>query len=99
MRRSCCAACWTVATAPVAGRLAGALRHIGWAEFANEIVTTIKAAGYDVRDSDPRAVRGTDRRKDTGVLQSVSGTVRGAFPPPDVHCRRCFPKQRFLLGR
>jgi len=37
----------------VAGRLAGALRHIGRAEFADEIVTTMKAAGYDVRESDP----------------------------------------------
>jgi hypothetical protein len=39
----------------VAGRLAGALRHIGRADAADEIVTTMKAAGYNVRASDPFA--------------------------------------------
>jgi len=41
----------------VAGRLAGAFRRIGRAEAADEIVTTMKAAGYDVRESDPFAER------------------------------------------
>jgi len=37
----------------VAGRLAGALRHVGRAEPAAEILSTMKAAGYDVRETDP----------------------------------------------
>jgi hypothetical protein len=37
----------------VAGRLAGAFRRIGRAGAADEIVRTMKAAGYDVRESDP----------------------------------------------
>jgi len=37
----------------VAGRLAGALRHVGRVELAVEILTTMKAAGYDVREIDP----------------------------------------------
>ncbi|MEX2660640.1 MAG: Fic family protein [Vicinamibacterales bacterium] len=36
-----------------AGAIAGALRRIGRAELADDIVKTMKAAGYDVRESDP----------------------------------------------
>jgi len=39
----------------IAGRLAGALKRIGRPEAAAEIVTTMKAAGYDVRETDPLA--------------------------------------------
>ena len=38
-----------------AGQLAGAFRRIGRAQIADEIVSTMKAAGYDVRESDPFA--------------------------------------------
>lgn len=37
----------------VAGRLAGAFRRIGRADVADEIVSTMKAASYAVRESDP----------------------------------------------
>lgn len=37
----------------VAGRLAGAFRNIGKDKIADEIVKTMKAAGYDVRESNP----------------------------------------------
>lgn len=37
----------------VAGRLAGAFRNIGNKKIADEIVKTMKAAGYDVREQDP----------------------------------------------
>lgn len=37
----------------IAGRLAGAFRHIGRAAIADEIVTTMKAAHFDVREKDP----------------------------------------------
>lgn len=38
-----------------AGLIAGALRRIGRTEMAEEIVRTMKRAGYDVRESDPYA--------------------------------------------
>lgn len=37
----------------IAGRLAGALRRIGQAEMADEILRSMKAADYDVRETDP----------------------------------------------
>ena len=39
----------------IAGRLAGAFRNIGRADSADEILQTMKAAGYDVREHDPFA--------------------------------------------
>ncbi len=37
----------------IAGRLAGAFRRMGRSEIAAEIIATMKAAGYDVRETDP----------------------------------------------
>lgn len=37
----------------IAGRLAGAFRNIGRARVADDIVATMRAAGYDVRENDP----------------------------------------------
>jgi len=37
----------------IAGRLAGAFRNIGNNRFADEIISTMKSAGYDVRKTDP----------------------------------------------
>ena len=37
----------------IAGRLAGAFRNTGNDRFADDIVNTMKSAGYDVRESDP----------------------------------------------
>jgi len=37
----------------IAGRLAGAFRNIGNDRFAGEIISTMKSAGYDVRETDP----------------------------------------------
>lgn len=37
----------------VAGRLAGAFRNVGNNKIADEIVGTMKSAGYDVREADP----------------------------------------------
>ena len=37
----------------IAGRLAGALRRLGRATTADEILTVMKRAGYDVRETDP----------------------------------------------
>ncbi|MGO8840765.1 MAG: Fic family protein [Methyloceanibacter sp.] len=41
----------------VAGRLAGAFRRIGRADVADKILSALKAAGYDVRETDPFARR------------------------------------------
>lgn len=37
----------------IAGRLAGAFRNIGRARIADDILKTMKAAGYEVRENDP----------------------------------------------
>src|SRR5690606_6838763 len=37
----------------IAGRLAGAMRNIGRDLVADDIIQTMKAAGYDVRETDP----------------------------------------------
>ncbi len=37
----------------IAGRLAGAFRNIGKDRMADDIIKTMKAAGYDTRESDP----------------------------------------------
>ena len=42
-----------------AGRLAGAFRNIGHTSAADEIVTTMKSLGYDVREEDPFADHST----------------------------------------
>ena len=39
----------------IAGRLAGAFRNIGKDKIADEIIETMKSAGYDVRETDPFA--------------------------------------------
>jgi hypothetical protein len=36
-----------------AGRLAGAFRNIGRERIADEIITTMRGAGYDIRETDP----------------------------------------------
>ena len=43
----------------VAGRLAGAFRNIGREKIADEIVRTMKRAGFDVREKDPFAQQPT----------------------------------------
>ncbi|HLP55030.1 MAG TPA: Fic family protein [Fluviicola sp.] len=37
----------------IAGRLAGAFRNIGEEKIANDIIKSMRAAGYDVRETDP----------------------------------------------
>ena len=53
----------------VAGRLAGAFRRIGRGEVANEMIETMRATGYDVRESDPF------------VSEHRLGAVRPQVPP------------------
>ena len=76
----------------VAGRLAGALRGLGRGDAADEIVTTMKAAGYDVRESDPFAGRAPEPAPAAAVppivgrIQAMWASMRArvldVFPPP-----------------
>jgi len=76
----------------VAGRLAGAFRRIGRPEAAGEIVTTMKAAGYDVRETDPFAGRAALApepvavapivRRMQAMWESMRGKVLEVFPGP-----------------
>ncbi len=75
----------------VAGRLAGALRAIGRSDAADEIVTTMKAASYDVRENDPFGGRAThvpvtSAAPIVGRIQAMWETMRARvldiFPSP-----------------
>jgi len=55
-----------------AGHLAGAFRRIGRPEIADEIVSTMKSAGYDVRENDPFAAEHT-----FGVLHVTTSPIVG----------------------
>jgi fido (protein-threonine AMPylation protein) len=67
----------------VAGRLAGAFRRIGRADAADEIVATMKAAEYQVREADPFAHRqtfGTIRPTQAPIVARIEAlwkTMRG----------------------
>ena len=73
-----------------AGYLAGAFRRIGRPEIADEIVKTMKSAGYDVRESDPFApdqTFGALRPATAPIVgrlqamwESMRGSVIEAFP-------------------
>jgi fido (protein-threonine AMPylation protein) len=74
----------------VAGRLAGAFRRIGRGGIADEIVSTMKSAGYVIRENDPFTPEQTFILLETaappivGRLQALweaaRGTVIEAFP-------------------
>ena len=76
----------------IAGRLAGALRRIGRADLAAEILRAMKAAGYDVRETDPftpeqtfGAVSRTAApivERLQALLESFREPVIAAFPKP-----------------
>jgi len=74
----------------VAGRLGGAFRNIGRARIADDILKTMRAAGYDVRENDPFSDRRTPalpaREKSPYVTrirlmwQQMRKTVMEIFP-------------------
>lgn len=77
----------------IAGRLVGALRRAGRTEQADEILSVMKTAGYDVRESDPfaggRRPLAISRPTDApivGRLRAMWAASRDAvikvFPPP-----------------
>jgi fido (protein-threonine AMPylation protein) len=69
----------------IAGRLAGAFRRIGRTQAADEIIKTMRAASYDVRETDPFAAQQTFSalRPATapivGRMQAMWGSMRGAI--------------------
>ena len=66
----------------VAGRLAGAFRRVGRDAFADEILAVFKAAGYDVRESDPFAG------------QTAVTTIAAGEPPLVTRLRAIWQSQR-----
>lgn len=56
----------------IAGRLAGAFRRVGRAEVADDILGSMKAAGYDVRETDPFAPQQT-----FGAVSRVASPIVG----------------------
>lgn len=75
----------------VAGRLAGAFRNAGQGRIANEIVRTMQAAGYTVRENDPFAStpQSPFLRQESPYVHRIRlmwdamrQPVADAFPPP-----------------
>lgn len=77
----------------VAGRLTGALRRAGRTEQANEILSAMESAGYDVRESDPfeeqQNVLTTRRPTDAPIVARLQAmwaacreTALEVFPAP-----------------
>ena len=76
----------------IAGRLAGALRRIERPDAAEEIIATMKATGYDVREIDPfagqqplapiPAMTAPIVGRMQAMWQSMREKVLEAFPPP-----------------
>jgi fido (protein-threonine AMPylation protein) len=74
----------------IAGRLAGAFRRVGRAAIADEIMKTMKAAGYDLRESDPFSSKQAFGTIKTGIApivgrinalwESMREPVIAAFP-------------------
>lgn len=75
----------------VAGRLAGALRRMARPDLADEIVSAMKSAGYDVRESDPFAPQhtfGQITRPDSPIV----GRIQGMWASMREVVQRTFPK-------
>lgn len=76
----------------IAGRLAGAFRNIGREREANEILSGMRSAGYDVRETDPfdgPLPQAPYRRDPSPYVQrirllwaSMRQDIPGRFPPP-----------------
>jgi hypothetical protein len=76
----------------VAGRMAGAFRNIGRAREADEIIGAMRAAGFDVRESDPFAqqLQTLTHQRDPSpyvqrirlMWQTMRQDIVGRFPEP-----------------
>jgi len=74
-----------------AGQIAGAFRHIGRPQVADEIVSTMKSAGYDVRESDPFAAEQTFNGLRT-VTAPIVGRMRAMWESMRGAVVEIFPK-------
>jgi hypothetical protein len=69
----------------IAGRLAGGFRNIGRDRIADDIIKTMKAAGYDVRENDPFAEKSPvilsarERSPYVNRMKLMSQNMRGAI--------------------
>jgi fido (protein-threonine AMPylation protein) len=75
----------------IAGRLAGAFRRVGRPDAADQIVKTMKHAGYDVREADPFATAQTFGTVSPGVAPIV-GRVRALWESLRGPISESFPK-------
>ncbi len=76
----------------IAGRLAGAFRNIGRDQIADEIMSTMHAAGFSVRETDPfefpSPIVLPGREQSPKIIrfrlmwQNMRDTIIGNFPPP-----------------
>jgi hypothetical protein len=92
----------------VAGRLAGAFRRVGRTDVADEIGAAMKAAGYNVRESDPftptrtfavRSSPGTPIVERISALwESTRTIVAETFPKPPGLPRDCKSFLSFIDG-
>ena len=89
----------------IAGRIAGAFRNAGQPRIADEIVRTMEAAGYAVRETDPFADRpavalGTREvspyvNRLRLMWEAMRGPVLDVFPAaPGLRPPRCVPEGR-----
>lgn len=79
----------------IAGRLAGAFRNIGRNQIADDIITTMRAAGYDSRETDPfehQSSLSFSRREQSPYInrirlmwQDMRKTVIEHFPASPTH--------------
>ena len=74
----------------VAGRLAGAFRRIGRSGDADEIVATMKAAGYDVREMDPFA--GDEAASAPTAAAPIAARMRAMWESSREKVLEVFPK-------
>jgi len=75
----------------VAGRMIGAFRHIGRSEAADEIAATMKAAGYDVRETDPFAGQ-PEFATGNATIAPIVGRIRAMWEAMRGKVLDVFPK-------
>jgi fido (protein-threonine AMPylation protein) len=75
----------------VAGRLAGAFRRVDRANIADEIIKTMRGAGYDARETDPFAAQ-QEFGKLTPGIAPIAGRVRALWESLRDPVIKAFPK-------
>ena len=81
----------------VAGRLAAAFRRIGRKEIADEIIKTMKGAGYDVREADPFTAAQSFGKLASGYAP-IAGRIRALWESHRSTVIKEFPKAPGIPG-